>query len=325
MNENKNNIRAFIANEYIDYIRLSISIIMHYSYDLFVLHDNYDSLLIPFIRLLHKNKPIVYDSSEFYPLYELRNKNLSFIIKMKSFILAICEKCFIRKADLIIAANAERASIMKKYYKIKKDITIYDNMHYIADEYNSIICEEKYSQLFNHGRFVILNAGGIANDRYIYEIADAVANLGDDYVLLIAGGGTDKEISQFEKKYMNIQNIKYLGFVPRSELKFLIQKVDICFTGFKPVSINNIYCASGKTYESLMEGTPILCSENPPLKRLCKDFDVGICCNNFASAIKQMRSNYEFYKKNALAFRYKINYSERRNRFINKLKVDLNI
>jgi len=318
-------IKSVYASEYVEYIRASIKLVIRSRYDLFVLHDNYDSLLIPFIRGLHRNAKIIYDSSEFYPLYELANTVLPLIIKLKSCLLAVCEKWFIRKTDVVIATNRERASIMKRYYRIEKDIVVYDNMHYIVDEYNMIACEEKYSRFFNEGKFTILNAGGIAVDRYIYEISNAVADLGDDYMLLIVGGGDEGDIKQFANQYRDIDNIKYLGFVPRNELKFLIQKANVCFTGFKPTGVNNIYCASGKTYESLMEGTPILCSDNPPLRKLCSNFGVGIASNDFKSAVVQIRHEYETYKKNALLFKEKSNYLERHDQLICEIRSVLNI
>jgi len=319
------NMKAVSAQGYLSFLRLSILMIMSSDYDLFVLHDNYGSLLIPFIRLFKHGKPIVFDSSEFYPLYELRDKHLPFTIKLKAYLLALGEKCFVRNADAVIAANIERASAMKRCYKVESNILIYDNLHRIEEGYNLQHCEEKYSSILEPHKFLILNAGGIFDDRYIYEIADAVVNLGDEFRLVVVGGGVKKEISEFQRRYQNSANIRYLGFVPRNELKFLIQRSDVCFSGFKPVSLNNTYCASGKTYESLMEGTPILCSENPPLKRLCTDFGVGISSNNFVAAIQKMRLDYASFKNNALAFSDKVDYAHRGILLVNAIKDRLGI
>ena len=320
-----NNIRAFYAGEYIDFIKSSIKKILNSKYDICVVHDNYGALLVPFIKIFQGNTKIIYDSSELYPIYELKTKAIPFVIKFKSYLLAVCEKLFIKKADLVIAANAERASFMKRYYKITKEIIIYDNIHFIDDEYDPIICEKKYSELFAKDKFAILNAGGIFNDRYIFELADAVREIGDDYLLLVVGGGVEREINRFKEKYEGNDTVRYLGFIPRIELKYLIQKSNLCFTGFKPISINNIYCASGKTYESLMEGTPILCSDNPPLAKLCNDLGVGIADNDFSSAIMKIRSDYDFYKKNAVSFKDKIDYWGRYNQLIHEVKDALKI
>ena len=74
-----------------------------------------------------------------------------------------------------------------------------------------------------------------------------------------------------------------------------------------------------------MEGTPILCSENPPLRKLCTDFGVGISSNNFVAAIQEMRLDYAFFKNNALAFSDKVDYAHRGIQLLNAIKDSLGI
>lgn len=310
------NYRCLYAKKYLSYLRVCLWQIIKYKYDIIALHDNYDSILIPIIRLKHRRQFVIYDSSEFYPVEDLHKIKLKGLIKIKGYILRKTEKIFLRKADFIIAANCERADAMREYYKLKMLPFVYDNIHIIRGSYNVAECESKYKSLFNKNEFTILNTGGVDQDRDIYEIAEAVIKLGKEYTLVVAGSSTKNEIEIFEKRYRNVDNIRYIGFVPRNHLKYLYQNSDVSFTAFKKSTMNNIYCASGKTYESIFEGVPIISSNNPPLKMLCEKYLVGIANDDYVDAIKKIHTNYNIYKSNVEKFRNNYNSEEKKNNLL---------
>lgn len=313
--------KSIYATKYISYLKNCLLQIIKSDYDIISLHDNHDSILIPIIKLKHRKQFVVYDSSEFYPVEDLYRINLRVIIKVKGYILREIERIFLRKADFVIAANYERAEAMKEYYKLKMLPYIYDNIHIIRGSYNEIECEKKYQSLFSKNTFTILNAGGIDKDRDIYEIAEAVMKLGKKYSLVVAGSATKDERERFERRYKDVDNIKYIGFVPRNHLKYLYQNSDVSFTAFKKSTMNNIFCASGKTYESIFEGTPIISSNNPPLKRLCEEYLVGIANDEYVDAIKEIHTNYNIYKSNVEKFRNNYNSEEKKmNLFMEIMK-----
>ena len=81
----------------------------------------------------------------------------------------------------------------------------------------------------------------------------------------------------------------------RAELRYCIQNSHASVVLFDKNSYNTLYCASGKFYESLFEGVPILASENPPLKRICLEEKIGVSDDNFARGIQTLQKDYDSY------------------------------
>ena len=280
---------------YFVFVLKSIKAIKRENPDVVILHDNYTAIILRWIKKHRKNIYVIYDSSELY--IDLKPKS----VKLKiANLMNYIEKKYLRYADIVIAANIERANIMKKYFKLKDSPVVFDNVHKINDVYNVMDCDRKYGHLFSKDTFCIVYAGGIAKQRLTYELAKAVGSLGEKYRLIVIGQSTQEDKKRFYSmlKEENITNVFYIGFIPRNELRYMLNRAAISVSIFAQDTVNNIYCASGKLFESLFEGTPVLTSENPPLKRICKEYKVGISTNNFTKGILQLKNNYEYYKKN---------------------------
>ena len=82
---------------------------------------------------------------------------------------------------------------------------------------------------------------------------------------------------------------------------------------------NNLYCASGKLYEFVLDGLPVVTTENPPLTDLCESFKFGIADNGYSDAIKSIKSNYDFYKGNVVIYKEKADIDLIRNDFAQKI------
>jgi glycosyltransferase involved in cell wall biosynthesis len=211
--------------------------------------------------------------------------------------LRVIEKKNLRFADVIIAANIERATIMKKYFSLKNLPIVFDNIHKIEDAYDESLCNEKYSHLFTDKDFFAVYGGGVNKTRFTYELAEAFHRLGEGYRLLVFGAATEKEKSDF-REYISskkITNVLYLGMLPRNEWRYFLSKAKISISAFLQDTPNNIFCASGKLYEGLFEGTPVLTSANPPFQRICNTYGVGVSTNDFYVGVLELQKNYEQY------------------------------
>ena len=163
----------------------------------------------------------------------------------------------------------------------------------------------------------VLYAGGIAKERMTYLLAEQFGTLANENVqLLIVGknehGGEEKLQSLLTEKH--ITNVKYLGFVSREELRYLIEKSSITISTFAMDTPNNINCASGKVYEGLFLGKPLLAGPNPPLKRLCEEYNVGVSTLHFADGCKKILSNYAYYQENVQSYIKKLDYAHKLDR-----------
>lgn len=279
---------------YLTFILRAFIALIKYKPDVVVLHDNYTAVFLKWLQIFRKDTVIIYDSSELY--IDCKPSTLKGHIAQ---IMQVFENRYLKYADIVIAANIERAMIMKEFFNLKDLPIIFNNIHRIDDEYDLEECDKKYLKYFN-SKFSIVYAGGVSKERITYELAEAVGELKSDYNLIIIGEGKAKDIASFpeflEKK--GIDNVYYLGFKPRCEWRYLLHKGNVSVIAFAQDTLNNINCASGKLYESLFEGTPILATENPPLKRLCDEYGIGVSTSNFREGILEIEGNYEKYKRN---------------------------
>jgi len=296
--------------KYFCFIKEAIKAIKDENPDILILHDNYTAAILRWLYKQKKDIFIIYDTSELY--IDIKPKSLKQLIALH---MNYFEKKYLKYANIVIAANNERAEIMKNYFHLKKPPIVFDNIHRIEDKYDINEYNRKYGYLFNKNinTFYIAYAGGIGRSRMTFELAEVVGKLGDEYQLIILGNYNPKDKKNFDLmiKKNRFSNIAYLGFVPRDEWKYILSKSHISVVAFSQDTINNIYCASGKLYESLFEGKPVLTSTNPPLKRLCDKYKIGVSTNDFLEGILELKKNYEYYCKNVKLYINTLNYERR--------------
>lgn len=290
---------------YLLFLLKAITVIKNERPDMVLLHDC--SLLILYIKKNHKKTKIVYDQSELYIDRNIKSIKSRLLKRLDNL-----DEKYIKYADVTISANKERADIMKEHFSLPESPIVFDNIHRIDDEFDVEKCQNKYDKYFAKGCFHIVYAGGIQERRMTYELIDAVGKLGDEYRLVIAGA-IPEGLERFHTilREQNYSNIWYVGFIPRSEWRYLLTKAEASFVAFSTDTLNNIYCASGKMYESLFEEVPILTSENPPLKRLCVEERVGVSNNNYIEGLITLKNNYSYYKKNTRKYIEKVDYDGR--------------
>ena len=132
------------------------------------------------------------------------------------------------------------------------------------------------------------------------ELLKAVINLPYESELFLIGAAPQKDIEtvqNFVEKY-KCDNIRIIGKVPEAELKYLINHCDVGVVYYHQNDLNNKYCASGKVFEFLYEGVPIVSTDNPPLKKICKEYNIGVATNSLLDGMKSIKEKYELYLKN---------------------------
>ena len=78
----------------------------------------------------------------------------------------------------------------------------------------------------------------------------------------------------------------------QDHLKYFIDRSQVGMVTYHQRDLNNKYCASGKIFEFLFEGKPVVTSTNPPLKEFCEKYGVGIADDDYAQAIKAVAEHY---------------------------------
>lgn len=224
------------------------------------------------------------------------------------------ESLMIKKANIVISANKQRSKIMKEYYKLNEAPIVYENIRRIdfSENYNEKYYKKKYDDLLKRNTFKIISTSGFSVSRTNDVLVKSMIELGENYELLLVGGGTteDRNVIEGLIKDNGLSNVTLIDMVDADELKFLIQNSDIGIVNYHQKDSNNKYCASGKIYEFLFEGVPVVTTENEPLREFCEIYKVGESNNNYSIAISIVSQEYEYYKNNVLNFIEKIDVAE---------------
>ncbi len=241
----------------------------------------------------YKNAKLVYDARELYFYREMTS--------LSGKIGCVFEKRMLEKADFVICAGRERKEIMEKEYNLKNPVMVFENFRKLVyDGADTDGFAEKYAYLFNGGRFNIISTAGCEPDRGTEELIKALGKMDFSAAAVLVGCKDDDNRRAMERLVKESGNPE-VAFIPRvgmNELKYLIGKSDVGIAVYHKRNMNNKYCSSGKIYEYLYEGIPIVTSDNPPLRHFNDKYHVGESVEDLAAGIKLVHDNYDFYKDN---------------------------
>lgn len=212
----------------------------------------------------------------------------------------LVERYLIKRADLLLCANDYRAEIMKKIYGLKTRPTVFENYRMLSfsEKYRQEEYDKKYSKLFTIDSMKLISTSGCSvfrtNDRLVRELTECSHS-----VELFLVGDSSREDEQVIRRILaenKMSNVHILGRLGEDELKYLIIRCDIGIVNYGKQDQNNIYCASGKIFEFLFEGKPVVTTTNPPLKAMCDKYQIGVSGDSYSAAIDAVIQNYDFFQ-----------------------------
>ncbi|MDY3110350.1 MAG: glycosyltransferase, partial [Lachnospiraceae bacterium] len=173
-----------------------------------------------------------------------------------------------------------------------------------SDSYNEAECEKKFKPYIKEDEIRILSTSGCIVSRTSDVLVQNIDRVEKKCRLILVGENTGKDRELIDKiiAEKGMKNVSILGKVNQDELKYLINNCHIGIVNYNQNDFNNKFCASGKLYEFIYEGIPVVTTTNPPLKNLCDKYNIGVSDDLYADGINKVMSNYDFYKDNATAF-----------------------
>lgn len=274
---------------------------------------------VPLLFIRTKGIYIIQDVRELYIISEQKN--------LKSKIGCIVERIIMKRAAVIIAANKYRAQLMESEFRLKGRIVIYENIRKLeyTSETNIYELKKKYDYIFSDDRKIFISTSGVDIKRTNDLLVKSVKQYENEMILLMVGGGNckDEKVIRTIIEKQNISNVYLVDKVPADELKYLVGQSDVGIVNYGAYDTNNRLCASGKIYEFLLEGKPVITTGNKPLKEICDLFNVGVAGVNYKDSIKTMLCNYENYLKNAREFAQKYKVEDNNERLLNSIRTYL--
>ena len=218
----------------------------------------------------------------------------------------IFEKKMAKKADIVICANEERAEIMHQVYNLSKRPLSFENIRKLeySSEDNIERIEKKFKEYIHEDEIRIISSSGCSIDRTNDVLVRNLVKVKQKCRLFLVGCSDSKEkqtILEIAAKD-KVKNITILGQLNQAELKYLISQCHIGIVNYGQYDTNNKYCASGKLYEFLYEGIPVVTTTNPPLKKICETARIGIADDSYYNGINQVLEEYDIFKNHVKEF-----------------------
>lgn len=239
----------------------------------------------------------------------------------------IMEKLFTRHSHVVIAANPFRARIMVKMFGLKKIPLNYENIRRLeyTDEEKKQKAEDACKGFFQERKFRIISTAGCDMSRTTGKLLEAMKELGDDYELLLVGENDEEDeiLAEATIRDLGLGNVKILPRMDQNHLKYFIKNCQVGFVAYHQRDLNNKYCASGKIFEYLYEGKPVLTSTNPPLKDFCEKYSVGIASDAYGPALRRLAEDYEAFEKQVERFIARVHVEKNNHKLAEKIRQEL--
>lgn len=285
--------------------------------DILYVHDYYLPLAARLIRIFRGTK-VVYDAHEL--MVPSPGKKMS--VRERYFYWF--ERLFIKKFDLVIAANEERAEYMQQWYKLKsKPLPILNIVDHVP--LNSLLSRDSIDvqipQIAEIGsaQTIFVYQGVIVPLRRIDRVVEKVAKLPGAQILLVGGGEReylDQLKSGFEEQ--GLSNVHFLGKVDLKVLYSILNIADYGLIAYDNFDLNNRFCAPNKLYEYAYFDLPMVTSEQELFVKTFKSYPFGVVISEeqevFEAAFKELERNIEGMGRVFESFRERYNVENEKNK-----------
>lgn len=191
----------------------------------------------------------------------------------------LLEQWTIKKTDLVIVANQERAELMKEHYRLLQAPLVVRNIPPIpSSQFNKNEILMRYPVLHRkHKKEILLvYCGNIDLDRGIENFVEAIKYLDERFRLILVGGGPDIDFLEAVVTKLGLQDrVLFTNRVPHLEIHSILQMCDVGLITYSKNSLNDIYCAPNKIYEYAQAGLPIITTDQPPLRNIIDKYNIG--------------------------------------------------
>lgn len=296
---------------YILFVRKAISIIKYMNFDLLYGHDYYSAYILDKVSLIFKDRKYVYDAHEL--IIPDKQEKLSF----RSRLFLHFERKAIKKSNLIICAQEDRTLLMKEFYNLKRTPVTIKNISKLPDGYCTV--PATVESFFSKYKRVVVYAGIISKTRQIDKLVKEMADLDSVGLLIIGNGDQYNELKKLIEDE-DIKNVLLAGSIPYQQLSSILRRCDIGYLFYPTTGLNNIYCVPNKIFEYASVGLPMLANENPTVRRIFDDSQIGICTNSIKDGVKKLLANHLYYASNVKDFNYKASWKQEEHKLVASIK-----
>lgn len=166
-----------------------------------------------------------------------------------------------KRAKGIVSVKPGDLSFIENKYKSKAHLEYipngFDHTGVLDKPYEHPILKEK--------GFKLVYTGALSNYYAIGSLLGAAKFLKTTHsnlIVLIAGDGEDREQYEAYKNEHKLDNVYFLGFLPKENMLSLIRQCDAAFLGLKDTKANQLGISTNKLYEYMYAKSPVIASYN---------------------------------------------------------------
>ncbi len=242
--------------------------------DIYHCHEPESFFVALYLRIFH-GKKIVYDVHEYYiDVIEQASPAMKLFL---SFMLYLVEPLFCRYAAAIITADD---GIAKRYEKFNENTVVVFNFPafdvFKCDK--SSVKEARYA-----GRFVLIYAGGLSEERGILELIKAThlaSKKHPELKLLIIGEFRPHSFGDVCAEYVKSNKledkVEFLGYIPHKEVPQYINASNVGTALFHATRRFMKTAYPIKLFEYMICGKPVLVSDLPAIRKIIEESRCGL-------------------------------------------------
>lgn len=252
-----------------------------------------------FIKWFRK-KPMVFEVRDLWPegAIELGKLNNKFLRKVAIWFEKLCYK----SASLVVPCSKGMEEGVLKKHKTAMTLVIPNASD--VELFGNVTAEDKELPKEFLGKKLFLYAGSLGLMDEVEQIIEGMKLVSDpDILLLIIGDGAErKHLVNLVNNY-KLNNIKFLGLMPKTEVIKWFYRVEASFVTFRDLPVLHT-SSPNKMFDSFAAGVPIIQSTKGWIKELVKETNCGINVDpnkpeTFKEAIEKIASDKDF--RNELA------------------------
>ncbi len=186
----------------------------------------------------------------------------------------------------VTVADTVRESMMQNGMPPEKVIMLHNGFNHLFFARKTAASQNWRQQLLTDGReYLAVYAGGLYPFKGVDMLVDVAKELSG--VQFAIAGGTESQVTAYQKlaKSQQVNNIKFIGYLPQHQLASLLQAADV-LTHPHCCTEAATFTSPLKFFDYMASGTPIVATEIPSLR----EFKSG----NIAATWCEPDNPYEF-------------------------------
>ena len=252
---------------------LMIKKALRLGFDIVHAHD-FDTLPAGFLLSRIRNKPLIYDSHEDYA----GMLHGSVPLWLERFI-RWTESRLVRRVDALFTVG----ETLRQEFELRgcPRAQTLGNWKLIEDFRlpEPIRAEVRAALHVPEDSLLVSYISNLGKERHIEELLEAVSRRPKIYLVV---GGKGPVVATVQEYAQRCSNIRYLGFVPPSDIPRYTSACDMVYYGYDPGSPNARFSAPNKLFEGLAAGRPLLTAKFGEIGRIVSDHGCGVILSNYS-------------------------------------------